>query len=108
MRMGARWRAGEPPHQGVPAGLHAAIAAQEREHPDGSSWTLTWLEGRPRCELGGIASHPGLVVISLDAAGEVVVTSLDAGVGSGIGSGSEGTHGLMAQDEDLDDDDWLS
>lgn len=85
MRMGARWRAGEPPHQGVPAGLHAAIAAQEREHPDGSSWTLTWLEGRPRCALDDVA------LVMLDTSGTVRVES-----------------SLAADGDDAEDDDWLN
>lgn len=51
MQLGARWRAGDPPHRSVPSELHAEIAAQEAAHPDAGSWTLTWLEGRPHCAL---------------------------------------------------------
>ena len=72
MQLGSRWRVGDPPHRGAPPQLHAAIAAQERTHPGASSWTLTWLEGRPRCLLDA------LVLVELDAAGEVRVTNEDA------------------------------
>lgn len=65
MRLGARWQAGEAPHPSVPPELHDAIAAQEAAHPDAASWTLTWLEGRPRCSL------EDLVTVSLDSAGRV-------------------------------------
>lgn len=79
MQLGARWRTGDPPHRSVPAALHPLIAQQEAEHPGAHSWTLTFLEGRPRCEL----DH--LVVVGLDAAGVAKV---------------------LTESED-DDDDWL-
>lgn len=62
MQLGRRWRAGEPPHPGVPGSLHTAIASQEAEFPEGRSWTMTWLEGLARCELDGlvrVAQTPG-------------------------------------------------
>jgi len=67
VRLGARWRAGDPPHPGVPEALHAEIAAQEAKHPAAASWTLTWLEGRPRCELDGPDGL--LVTVTLSPAG---------------------------------------
>lgn len=67
MQLGARWAAGSAPHRGVPEALHAEIAAQEARHPDEHSWTLTWLEGRPRCALGDA------VVVALDASGGIEV-----------------------------------
>ncbi|MBL3687068.1 Fe-S oxidoreductase [Leucobacter zeae] len=92
MRMGARWRAGDPPHRGVPPELHAPIAEQEALHPGASSWTLTWLEGRPRCALDD------LVLVTLDG----VVPLQGAGTpGTEAGPGG-------ALDEDDEDDDWLS
>lgn len=51
MQLGARWKVGDPPHPSVPNELHAQIAEQERTHPNAESWTLTWLEGRPRAAL---------------------------------------------------------
>ena len=82
MRLGARWGAGAPPHPSVPEALHAEIAEQEIRHPEARSWTLTWLEGRPRCFL------EGSVTVALDAAGVVTVESLHA--------------------TETEDDDWLT
>ena len=92
MQLGARWRTGETPHRSVPGLLHAAIAEQEARHPDADSWTLTWLEGRPRCILDG------RVFVGLDAHGRVRVGD------------TRGTDpALSAADApDADDDDWLS
>ncbi len=55
MQMGARWQAGDPPHRSVPAALHQEITRQEALHPAADSWTLTWLEGLPRCALDDAA-----------------------------------------------------
>lgn len=79
MQLGARWSLGAPPHQSVPPVLHAAIAAAEAEHPDAGSWTLTWLEGRPRCALDDVA------LVTLTATGDPV-----------------------SETEDDEADDWLS
>ncbi len=73
MQLGTRWTAREQPPKAVPEVLHAQIAAVEAAlNPDGLSapapkWTLTFLEGRPVAEL-----DTG-VIVSQDAAGEVVV-----------------------------------
>lgn len=93
MRLGARWNVGQPPHPSVPEQLHAVIKEQEAAHPVSSSWTLTWLEGRPRCEL-----DIGLVV-TVSAEGRIdvmqrAVSSPEADIGIG--------------EDDTDDDDWLS
>ncbi len=106
MRMGARWAAGSPPHPGVPAALHPAIAAQEASHPGASSWTLTWLENRPRCALDE------LVIVALLADGRVGVEVVGGGLASAGGhlAGSALDVRCIAEsgsDED-DDDDWLS
>lgn len=87
MRLGARWQAGDPPHPSVPAALHGEISAQESALPDARAWTLTWLEGRPYCELDG------LVVVGLSPAGEVTVSEPGARTPSG--------------ETPEDDDDWL-
>jgi hypothetical protein len=79
MRLGARWLVGEPPHRSVPSNLHELIAAQEAAHPGAYAWTLTWLEGRPRCALDDVA------LVTLDAAGQAI----------------------LVDDSDDDDDDWL-
>lgn len=93
MRLGVRWRAGEQPHRSVPPELHSAILAQERERPDGHSWTLTWLEGRPRCTLDG------LVLVTIDPAGEVrIENATDAASDAG---------GTRPECQTEDDDDWL-
>lgn len=94
MRLGARWRVGDPPHPSVPAALHAEIAAQEALRPQAQAWTLTWLEGRPRCELDG------LVVVALSPEGRVTATAL----GEGAAGGTMGGAGSVPDDED---DDWL-
>lgn len=88
MQLGARWRVGDPPHRSVPRSLHDSIAAQESRHPGAISWTLTWLEGRPRCALDN------LVIVTLDAEGQPALISM----------GSE--HSTPGAD--ADDDDWLS
>lgn len=85
MQLGARWRSGETPHRSVPDSLHDEIATQEALHPRAEAWTLTWLEGRPRCALDDA------VIISLTASGEVLV---------------EGELTDVATDEA--DDDWLN
>lgn len=79
MQLGARWRVGDPPHRSVPASLHSAIQEQELAHPSAGAWTLTWLEGRPRCALDD------LVVVTLDGQEPLGRTA----------------------DEDDDADDWL-
>ena len=83
MQLGARWRVGDAPHRGVPPELHAVIAEQEALHPEAGSWTLTWLEGRPRCALDG------LVLVTLD----------------GVETLRGASDGEPSADED---DDWLS
>jgi len=105
MQLGIRWRCGESPHRSVPEALHPEIAAQEIAHPEAHSWTLTWLEGLPRCTLDE------LVRLSLNHEGEVVVTALGSSsgadaqpAGNGLSAGI-GTDG--ADDADDDDDDWL-
>lgn len=89
MQLGARWRVGDPPHPGVPDPLHDTIRAVEAEHPGAVSWTLTWLEGRPRCALDD------RVLITVDASGTVLV--------------GETSGPAYAEDHDLpdEDDDWL-
>lgn len=88
MQLGARWKAGEPPHRSVPQALHQAIARLETEHPTGESWTLTWLEGRPRCALDDLA------LLTINGAGQVSLEPL-----------SFDATGLQQDD---DDDDWLN
>ncbi len=67
MRLGARWAVGASPHPSVPRELHGTIAEQEQRHAGAGSWTLTWLEGRPRCALDD------LVTVTLGAEGGVVI-----------------------------------
>ena len=99
MRLGARWRVGEAPHVSVPAALHPAILEQEAEHRSASSWTLTWLEGRPRCEL--IDDSDGHVVtVTPNAAGEIRVLPRVVADGNWDDERVEGAP--------LEDDDWLT
>ena len=91
MQLGARWRVGDPPHRSVPRELHEAIAEQEVRHPNADAWTLTWLEGRPRCALGD------RVLVELDATGAPRVTSL-----------GPRSAALAASNDADDSDDWLS
>ncbi|MGO3148294.1 MAG: Fe-S oxidoreductase [Leucobacter sp.] len=98
MQLGSRWRVGDPPHSAVPVVLHTAIAASETEHTSGSSWTLTWLEGRARVELMD-AGALVLCDLRVDAAGQVQKFGLVE-------------HSDMARvndftDDDNEDDDWL-
>lgn len=85
MQLGSRWRAGEQPHPAVPLNLYDSIAAAEGEFSAAHSWTLTWLEGRPRVELFD-AENTLLCDIGVSANGQIVVAAGD----------------------DDDDDDWLS
>lgn len=96
MRLGARWRAGDPPHMSVPEVMHATISEQEAAHPDATSWTITWLEGRPYCDLDGA------VIVRLTAEGTVVASPPH---NSGEGAA---WHAGARDSEDDDDDDWLS
>ncbi len=93
MQLGVRWRAGDAPHRGVPPELHDAIRAQEHAHPGAHSWTLTWLEGRPRCALDD------LVVITVYASGETRV--------EGAADAASDTSGTDTERQAEDDDDWL-
>ena len=72
--------------------LHDEVARQEGLHPDADSWTLTWLEGRPRCALDD------LVIVTLDAEGRPAL----------ISASSEHSIPGTDPDDDDDDDDWLS
>lgn len=85
MQLGIRWRAGEKVHHSVPHEMHDAIRTQETEHPDAEFWTLSWLEGRPRCALDST------LILTIDSAGRVVIEGEPSGV----------TH----QDSE---DDWLN
>lgn len=92
MQLGVRWRAGDPPHHSVPAALHASISQQEAVHPTANAWTLTWLEGRPRCALDDV------VIVSLDATGRVSASPMP--------THSVSTSHVPPTVED--DDDWLA
>lgn len=83
MQLGARWMVGAQPHASVPAELYAEIARQEQLYPDADSWTLTWLEGRPRAALDD------RVIVGVSAEGRIVVTPLGGPIPSD------------------DDDEWL-
>ena len=69
MQLGARWNAGDAPHRSVPLTMHQAIAAQEALHPDAQAWTITWLEGLPRCALDDAA------LLTLDASGGALLVA---------------------------------
>ena len=117
MQLGSRWQVGQPPHPGVPGLLHPAIAAAERrlndasqQTPTGGSWTLTWLEGRPRVELidaaGAVRAD-----IGVDATGRVTERVRPAAGGPGADPAAGDATGVRpaADDhDDDDDDDWLS
>lgn len=106
MQLGARWRAGDAPHRGVPDALHGTIAEQEAQHPSAEAWTLTWLEGRPVCELDDVA------FVTLDVVGRVRTGPLREG--DGAASALHAPHDRAAggaadrvADPNDDDDDWL-
>lgn len=90
MQLGSRWLVGEQPHRGVPSELHTAIQEQEELHPSAHSWTLTWLEGRPRCQLDDC------LIVTIDRDGAHQVITLTGQSGNDIISGDD------------DDDDWLA
>lgn len=100
MQMGARWPHGSVPHRSAPATLHDAIAAQDLRFPDADSWTLTWLEGRPRAALDD------RVELLVDAQGAVIVRDLDGVYGADPATAAS-LHIDAAAVVD-DDDDWLN
>ncbi len=102
MQLGARWRVGATPHRGVPRELYSEIQAQEAAFPAAESWTLTWLEGRPRCALDAF------VVVGLDAAGGVTVTRPAVEAASPLQANGTGAATAVASADGDDDDDWLS
>ncbi|MBP1325277.1 hypothetical protein JOF28_000509 [Leucobacter exalbidus] len=107
MQLGARWRAGDAPHRGVPPVLFSAIAEQEAVYPSASSWTLTFLEGRPRCALDDA------VIVTLDAHGDVALIAVhtldDAATNDAATTGgATGNAAPPVIASDDDDDDWLS
>lgn len=117
MQLGSRWQYGHAPHPAVPGVLHEAIAAAEaaaRSHAgaaSGASWTLTWLEGRPRVELTGGAGEE-LADLSVAADGRVTARGVTAGSDPAEGAthGGDGRPlgGGDASDSGSDDDDWLN
>ena len=66
MQLGTRWAAGTTPPPSVPGNLREAITQADADAPEGSHWTLTWLEGRALAELDS-----GVEVVEL-ADGSVV------------------------------------
>ena len=66
MQLGTRWAAGTTPPPSVPGHLREVIAQADADAPEGSHWTLTWLEGRALAELDS-----GVEVVEL-ADGSVV------------------------------------
>ena len=113
MQLGSRWNAGQPPHPGVPELLHAAIATAEAELADATpaSWTLTWLEGRPRVELIDAAGKVR-ADIGVDAGGRVHQRPTGEALrGSNTPPGADAAGHRVNTDhthDDTDDDDWLS
>ena len=104
MQLGSRWQAGDAPHPGVPELLHAAIDSAETEYPNGHSWTLTWLEGRPRVEL--LDSGANLLCdINVTPQGKVNVKSARADEPENGSSTHAADSGIDTVD---DDDDWLT
>ncbi len=74
MQLGTRWTLGTTPPSRLSGPILAGIVAVEAEiaqlSVDASTWrwTLTWLEGRPVCELDDGT------IITVDPAGSVTVT----------------------------------
>ena len=77
MQLGTRWTFGTTPPSRLTGEILDGIASVESEigelSVDASTWrwTLTWLEGRPVCEL-----DDGTLV-TIDASGVVTVSQLD-------------------------------
>jgi len=82
----------------VPPLLHPAILETEAAYPGSNSWTLTWLEGRPRCALDDVA------LVSVDARGAVVVSPASENAENGV----PGLHDTAVANSDELDDDWLN
>jgi hypothetical protein len=55
MQLGTRWSVGATPPANLPEAVLAAVAGVEKELSGTDTtqwrWTLTWLEGKPVCEL---------------------------------------------------------
>ena len=90
MQLGTRWPFGTTPPASVPAETRARVAALEATRADGAgrTWTLTWLEGRPRCALDDVA------LLTLDHADRAILV--------------EPVSGPAEADASDDDDDWLN
>lgn len=107
MQLGSRWHVGDTPHPGVPELLHSAIAGIEAEHAVAAangSWTLTWLEGRPRVELIGSSAQ---VLADLGVTADGTVTARAVERAPGLSDAPAGNHADADDDDDDDDDDWL-
>lgn len=89
IQLGTRWSAGAQPPAQVPSSLYDAIVQHEAEHPDAHSWTLTWLEGRPRLQLSDDT------VLTVSSTGSPVFEPLFQ-------------DGTEHEDADDEEDDWLS
>jgi hypothetical protein len=69
--LGTRWRFGTPPPARLPEAAASAVSRAEQElrdgdsAPDGASWTLTWLEGRPVAELD-LETPRGFPTVTVD------------------------------------------
>lgn len=85
MQIGARWSHGEAPHRSVPEGLHGILREAEEQFPTGEAWQLTWLEGRPVCELDD------RVTVTTDSSGTPMMI-----------------HAAAAHVDEDEDDGWLS
>lgn len=98
MRVGSRWSLGGVAPAGLPAALLAAVPEWEALAEADASWTLTWLEGRPRCALAGVGT------LTVDASGALRREPDAGGPAAPGGPGSPDGFG----EPDDDDDDWLS
>lgn len=61
MQLGTRWAAGSAGPASLSTEIRDTVAAYEAAHGatiSGLTWTLTWLEGRPRLELDDGTSVP--------------------------------------------------
>ncbi len=98
MQLGTRWTVGDTPPARLPETVVAAVREVEASLPEAdrdARWTLTWLEGKPVCELD--TGH----TIRYDATADRALVTMDDDGADGTdvdGTGVDGTDEERAEE----------